>query len=458
MKRTRTYKTNAGEGAVNSIFRKIPIRATCAAVVVCVAYLSAQAYLAFPSSISDQIIAPGELTRSATTDPAQVERLKLPPVDYDHPPAPRFISHRIVRGDTLGKLLTSFGTDERDVNRIVTCRGECRKLHQLMPGTTLITRLTDDGRLVSIGQSLPHGQIRQYRFYPDSVEVSLSHLERQAIPAYKHVVIRYGESPISAALRTGGIKEATVLRATQILEYDIDFWRNVYPNDEFEIYFDQIFINEEYVQDGDIHALRFSNRGRLHEAYLHSDGLHYEADGSAIQKQFLKAPLRYKRISSNFSNARKHPILGYTRAHRGVDYAAPRGTPVRSTADGVVKRVIRNDRAAGNFLAITHTNGFETRYLHLSGFAPGIAKGTRVSRGNTIGYVGSTGYSTGPHLHYEVIRNGRHLNPLTVPNPSIESLKGPQRNLFLASVEDYLSTIERFREQNLIAEPIAVAQ
>ncbi|MCY4093490.1 MAG: peptidoglycan DD-metalloendopeptidase family protein [Gammaproteobacteria bacterium] len=446
---------NAGVGTVNPFLKKFPVRAACGAVIAIVVYLSAQAYLAFPS--------PDNIPSSVPTEPvkSQSELGNIPPlprIDYDHPPAPRLVSHQIKPGDTLGALLGSFGTDERDINRIVTCRGECRQLHKLIPGATLITRLTHDSRLISVGQSLPYGQIQQYRVYPDSVEVTLSPLERRSIPTYKHVVIHDGESPISAALRTGGIKEATVLRATQILEYDIDFWRNVYPNDDFEIYFDQIFVNDEYVQDGDIHVLRFTNRGRLHEAYLHTDGLHYEADGSAIQKQFLKAPLRYKRISSNFSNARKHPILGYTRAHRGVDYAAPRGTPIRSTADGVVSSVVRNDRAAGNYLAVNHSNGYVTRYMHLSGFASGITNGTRVTRGSTIGYVGSTGLSTGPHLHYEVIKNGRHLNPLTVPNPSVESLEGPQRGLFLANVETYLNTLEGLREQNLIVEPVAVAQ
>ena len=434
------------------------MRAACGAVVAIVVYLSAQAYLAFPSPTADQTIGPDVRSDPIDAQPEPLDIPALPRVDYDHPPAPRLVSHRIEPGDTLGELLSSFGTDERDINRVVTCRGECRQLHKLIPGATLVTRLTHDSRLISIGQSLPFGQIRQYRVYPGNVEVTLSPLERQTIPTYRHVVIRDGESPISAALRTGGIKEATVLRATQILEYDIDFWRNVYPNDEFEIYFDQVFVNDEYVQDGDIHVLRFTNRGQLHEAYLHTDGLHYEANGAAIQKQFLKAPLRYKRISSNFSNARKHPILGYTRAHRGVDYAAPRGTPIRSTADGVVSNVVRNDRAAGNYLAIKHTNGFVTRYMHLSGFASGITKGTRVSRGSTIGYVGSTGLSTGPHLHYEVIRSGRHLNPLTVPNPSVESLEGPQRSLFLAEVENYLNTIEGLREQDRIVEPVAVAQ
>ena len=449
---------NTGDGIVKLILKRMPVRVTCGIFVAFVVYLSAQAYLAFPSTDTDQTVTPDALPEPANADLQKVAIPTLPQVDYDHPPSPRFVTLRIEPGDTLGKLLTSIGTDDRDINRIVTCKGDCRKLHQLIPGSRLTIRLRDDNRLLTIGQSLPQGQVRNFRFDGDNIEVSLSQPKRHKVPAYKHVVILDGESPISAALRTGGIKEGTVIRATRILEYDIDFWRNVHPKDEFKIYFEQIFVDNEYIEDGKIFALLFTNRGTLHDAYLHDDGMHYEGDGSAIQKQFLKAPLEYKRISSNFSNARKHPILGYTRAHRGTDYAAPSGTAVRSTADGTVSRVVRNDRAAGNFLAIEHTNGFVTRYMHLSRFADGITKGESVARGRTIGYVGSTGLSTGPHLHYEVIKNGRHLNPLSVPNPSVESLEEPHKSRFLAKVEDYSSKIKQLRNQNPVVEPVAVAQ
>ncbi len=426
---------------------KFPVRALCSAFIASVVYLSAQAYLSFPTSVA--------LHEPIAAPLVQVQP-ELPAILYDHPLAPVLVSMTIEYGDTLGGLLTKSGVATQDINRIVTCGGPCRELHQLQPGSTLVLRLNQDRQLLSVSQTLAHGQTRQFSFHNDHIDVTATYAEREYVKAVAHVIIRAGESPISAAKRSSGLMESTVLRATQILEYDIDFWRNIRPNDEFEIYYEQVYVNQVHVQDGDIFALRFTSRGKLYEAYLHSDGLHYEADGAAIQKQFLQAPLRYKRISSNFSNARKHPILGYTRAHRGVDYAAPRGTPVRSTADGVVTYVKRNDPAAGNFLAIQHANGFETRYLHLSGFARGIARGSRITRGHTIGYVGSTGLSTGPHLHYEVIQHGHHINPLSVPNPSVESLEGIQRDRFLASVQNYIRIMDRFRNEQQIVEPVAI--
>ena len=435
--------------SIKNSFR-VPVRVACGIFIGCVLYLSTQAYLAFPTYDSQ--------VQSSAIEPQDEEAPALPQVHYDHPRPPQVVSHQIERGDTLGRILTASAVAAQDINRVTTCRSECRKLHDLQPGTFINLRLDQNGRLLTIGQTLALGQTRQFHFYWDRIDVVESQLDRQTVKAYNHVVIHSGESPISAAQRNGGIKEATVVRATQILEYDIDFWRNIYPNDEFDIYYEQIYINDEYVDDGNIYALRFINRGKVFEAYLHSDGKHYEADGSAFQKQFLKAPLRYKRISSSFSNARKHPILGYTRAHKGVDYAAPRGTPIRSTADGVVTRVTRNDAAAGNFLQITHGNGFETRYLHLNGFARGIARGTSVSRGSTIGYVGSTGYSTGPHLHYEVIKDDRHVNPLSVVNPSVEGLKGLQYDRFFASVSAYRRTMEKQKGNQQVAESVAVAE
>lgn len=439
-------------------FVKTPVRIASCCVIACVVYLSAQAYLAIPAPELEPAIDVDTQSLELVVEPPKVVEQTLPPVHYSHPPAPRLVSHQIKRGDTLGRLLAQSGTAASDINRIITCKGECRQLHNLKTGTLLDIRLNQDGRLLTIGQSLALGQMRQFHFLSDRIDVTHSELDRQSVKTFNHVVIRAGESPISAAYRAGGPKESTVVRATQILEYDIDFWRNIRPDDEFEIYYEQVFINDQHSHDGDIYVLRFVNRGKHFAAYLHSDGMHYEADGSAIRKQFLKAPLRYKRISSNFSSARKHPILGYTRAHRGVDYAAPRGTPVRSTADGVVTKVVRNDPGAGNYLAIKHSNGFVTRYMHLKGFAKGIGRGTRVSRGSTIAYVGSTGLSTGPHLHYEVIKDGRHLNPLSVPNPSIESLEGDERTKFLETVTAYSEAIEQLRQARQPVESVAVAQ
>ena len=419
------------------------------AVITCVIYLSAQATIAMNEPVQSPL--EREQPVSAVTLPS----VTLPSVHYDHPIAPLNRTHLVSYGDTLGKILNESDVATADINRIVSCRSKCEKLNELKPGTLLDLRLDQHYKLISLTKREDNGASQQFNFHPGRIETLKPELDREIVPAYQHVVIRAGESPIRAAQRVGDLSETTVLRATQILEYDIDFWRNIQPNDEFEIYYNQIFINGVHVEDGDIHLLKFVNRGKLFTAYLHTNNMHYGADGSAIRKQFLKAPLRYKRISSNFSNARRHPILGYTRAHRGVDYAAPTGTPVRSTANGTIIKTVRGHRQAGNFVSIQHANGFQTRYLHLSRIARGISPGTVVQRGGTIGYVGSTGLSTGPHLHYEVIQNGRHLNPLNVPNPSVDSLTGIQKNRFLAIVAEYEKTIDQYRAEMQIPESVA---
>lgn len=434
------------ESVINLL--KKPVKVVFFVIIACVVYLSAQAYISMTSQ-SDPV------TEEMLPTTASLPVVSLPAILYDHPVAPLNTTHLVSYGDTLGKILEKASVSDQDINRIITCRSQCKRLNELKPGTHLDLRLDRDFNLVSIVKRESNGSNQQFNFHPNRIESLEPKLNREVVPTYQHVVIRAGESPIRAAQRAGDVRESTVLRATQILEYDIDFWRNIHPNDEFEIYYDKVFINGTYVEDGTIHVLKFINQGKLFTAYRHANGMHYAADGSAIRKQFLKAPLRYKRISSNFSNARRHPILGYTRAHRGVDYAAPTGTPVRSTANGTIERTVYGDRQAGNYVSVQHGNGFQTRYLHLSRIAKGIKPGVVVSRGRTIGYVGSTGLSTGPHLHYEVIKNGRHLNPLNVPNPSVNSLVGIQKNRFLNRVAQLDQSIAALRDENQEFETIA---
>ena len=374
---------------------------------------------------------------------------------YDHPPAPVRLTHQISQGDTLAEILSEVGVRAADRRRIFTCGNDCKSLSELKMGASLHFLLDQEGHLLRLTQAHRYGDAYQFTFFDDRIELDVANLEKTLVPTFKRVVIEPGESPISAANRIGGIKESTVFRATRILEYDIDFWRNIRPGDWFEIYYEKEFIGDEHVRDASILVLRFQNRGKLYDAYLHSDGSHYESDGAAKQKQFLRAPLVYKRISSNFSSARKHPIYGYTRAHRGVDYAAPTGTPVRVTSNGIVRKAKRGDPQAGNFLDIEHANGYRTRYLHLHGFAKGIRPGVSVNRGTTIGYVGSTGASTGPHLHYEVIENDRHLDPLKIRNPNTSSLEGMQLTLFLDHIKEIDSQISLLRNELGFVEQVA---
>ncbi len=196
-----------------------------------------------------------------------------------------------------------------------------------------------------------------------------------------------------------------------VLQWDLDFNRDLRLGDRFEVLFERILLDGEFHKVGSILALSYDNGSRTLEAYkFGGKGGHYDGEGRPLRKLFLRSPLRYSRVTSGFSSRRFHPVLKRYRPHYGVDYGAPVGTPVRVTGNGVV-RFAGWDSGGGKTVEVRHPNGYLTAYLHLSRFAQGVRPGARVVQGEVIGYVGSTGLSTGPHLDYRMQRNGRWINP-----------------------------------------------
>ena len=208
----------------------------------------------------------------------------------------------------------------------------------------------------------------------------------------------------------------------KVFQWQLDFSRQIQPGDEFRVVFERQVRPDGSMRGGHVVAAEFVNLGKSYRAVWFDpngdgQGSYYDEEGNSVRRSFLLKPLSFRRISSRFSNGRAHPILNTVRAHRGVDYAADAGTPIMATADGVVQ-----SRGAlgglGNAVVIAHANGFTTRYGHMSRFAAGVRVGSRVAQGDVIGYVGMTGLATGPHLHYEMIRSGRHVDPLAVDLPN----------------------------------------
>ena len=208
----------------------------------------------------------------------------------------------------------------------------------------------------------------------------------------------------------------------KVFQWQLDFSRQIQPGDEFRVVFERQVRPDGSMRGGHVVAAEFVNIGKSYRAVWFDpngdgQGSYYDEEGNSVRRSFLLKPLSFRRISSRFSNGRAHPILNTVRAHRGVDYAADAGTPIMATADGVVQ-----SRGAlgglGNAVVIAHANGFTTRYGHMSRFAAGVRVGSRVAQGDVIGYVGMTGLATGPHLHYEMIRSGRHVDPLAVDLPN----------------------------------------
>ncbi|MBF0428087.1 MAG: peptidoglycan DD-metalloendopeptidase family protein [Magnetococcales bacterium] len=228
------------------------------------------------------------------------------------------------------------------------------------------------------------------------------------------------ERSLFDAAKREGLSKSQAIKLSGLFEWDIDFARDLNPGDHFTIVQEGLFFEGKRVRDGDIVAAEFTHRGQLFRAIRYIDPKghvgYFDKNGNNVRKMFIRAPMDYSRISSFFSHNRLHPIYGFNRAHKGVDYAAPVGTPVRASGDGVID-FIGGKGGFGNLITVRHSSKFSTAYAHLSSFASGLRTGTRIRQGQVIGRVGATGTATGPHLHYEVHVNGVEVNPLSVQLP-----------------------------------------
>ncbi len=230
-----------------------------------------------------------------------------------------------------------------------------------------------------------------------------------------------------------GVPAQIIVELIRMYSYSVDFQREIQPGDKFEVYFSRKFDeNERPVKEGDVLYAALTVGGKSHKLWRFDPGDgawdYFDENGQSMKKFLMKTPIDGARISSTYG-LRRHPILGYSKMHAGVDFAAPRGTPVYAAGDGTVTRANRFG-SFGNYVSIRHANGYETAYAHLNGFARGIRAGTRVRQGQVIAYVGTTGRSTGPHLHYEVHVNGKKMNPLALKVPTGRKLEGKQLAAF----------------------------
>ncbi len=258
------------------------------------------------------------------------------------------------------------------------------------------------------------------------------------------------DSSLFEAAASASIRDATALAIADIFRYDIDFVLDIHPGDEFTVTYEQLWRDGAYVKDGAVLAVRFASGGREYRAvrFTGADGVagYYTPDGRSLRRSFLRAPLEFTRVSSGFNSARYHPILNLIRAHQGVDYAAPIGTPVRAAGEGRVLFVgVRG--GYGNLVELGHPGGVTTVYGHLSRFASGLRAGQHVAQGSLIAYVGMTGLATGPHLHYEYRVNGVFKNPQTVKLPDAAPIAPELRAAFLHDTAPLLAALEPISER-----------
>lgn len=349
---------------------------------------------------------------------------------------------RIGSGETLSHLLQRLGVAQEEIAAVLTTSRETKALGRLTVGRTVLARVTSTGRLISL-QYLP-------------TEDSLITLERvnnafraqeSAIKPEVQQVTRGGaiEGSLFGATDAANVPDSIASQLAEIFSSDIDFHRDLRKGDRFSVIYESYTYQGSTIKTGRLLAAEFVNNGQSYRAFYFRDPKgrdgYYAPNGQNLRRAFLKSPMPFTRISSGFSKARFHPVLKEWRAHRGIDYAAPTGTPIRAVADAVISFAGRQG-GYGNLVLLNHQGPYSTAYGHLSRFAKGMKRGVRIKQGDVIGYVGSTGLASGPHLHYEFRVNGVQKNPLALKLPNAYPLASQYRNLFARTVQPLASSLD----------------
>lgn len=375
-------------------------------------------------------IAPDTVTDTVTRE-SVVEELALPALPTTNSSGETYWREaRIERGDTIASILQRLQIDETGAALLLQHTREARSLYRLIPGRTIRAQTTADGRLLALRYLNGTQLLKIDQNGSDTLQVWEGPAEVET-----QVHMRSGEiaSSLFAATDAAGISDAVAVQIADIFSTDIDFHRDLRRGDRFSAIYEVQYHQGEPVKTNRLLAAEFTNQGKtFHAVWFQapgSEGGYYTLDGKNIRKAFLRSPLEFSRISSGFTRARFHPLLKTWRAHTGVDYAAPTGTRVKATSGGIVEFAGRQG-GYGNLVILRHQSKFTTWYGHLSGFAPGMQRGKRVSQGDIIGYVGSTGLATGPHLHYEFRINNAYQDPLRVAMPPAPPLAPQYRTAF----------------------------
>lgn len=363
------------------------------------------------------------------------ERVRETRLVSNHPPAPPsppalpvedftvVTRGRIARGESLGTSLRRQGISASTVHLIATEMRKVFDFRHSRPGDRYRLGQDADGRVLDFR----YAQSEEESFYL-AWEGSRYVVRRESAELRPLIAKIAGvvDSSFYGAILSLGEQSALASEFARILAWDIDFSRQVHPGDEFQILYERLYRTNDdgedvYVRPGRILAGRYSGKNGDHTVvYFETEdgkGAYFRPDGSSVERAFLAAPLEFSRISSRFTRARRHPILNVTRPHPGIDYAAPHGTPVWSVADGVVEYRARAG-ASGNLIRIRHKGGLTSHYAHLQSFAKGLKVGDRVKQKQVIGYVGSTGLSTGPHVCFRVKQDGTYVDPMKISGPA----------------------------------------
>jgi len=407
----------------------------------------------------------GVAPRHAFTDPDAprvIQDLRMPDVraqldQLTDAEAVYVREERMQRGDTVASLLRRLGVDDPDAQSFIWKNATARSLFNVEPGESVQAQVDENNLLVSLQVSLGGDADASRELVIERAANDKAGYRARVQSVQNEMRYEMLSGPIGAggffkAMDAAHVPDDVVQQMLSIFSGVVDFHHDIASGDRFRIIYEAGFRDGALVSEGRVVAVELINRNTLHQALWYQpegskDGAYYTFDGRSMQRPFLRSPVEFSRISSGFG-MREHPLHRDWAQHKGVDFAAPTGTRVMATGDGVVE-FVGQQNGYGNIVIVGHPHGYSTYYAHLSAFA-GIQKGQRVSQGQIVGFVGQTGWATGPHLHYEFRYNDVPQNPLTVALTDTPALTGKARQDFLTYTSGMLSRIQALRTYNVL--------
>lgn len=376
------------------------------------------------------------ILRPAAAPEAEQTSAALAPAVIGPAPASQEHKETISRGSSLAEILPKYGFLPKEIHELREQVKPVYNLGKIQAGREIRLQMTPGGGWTSLEYEIDENKFLIVRNESGRFRAEIKEYPFEIRTAFLWAPIE--DSPIAAVNRAGE-EDFLALEISDIFSSDIDFYTDLRVGDAFRLVYEKKFLNGRSSGYGKILAAEFTNQGKTYRAFrftypdTHKSD-YFDSEGKSLRKEFLKSPMKFARISSRFSASRLHPIRKIYRAHYGVDYAAPLGSPVQATADGTVTQAAWNG-AAGRMIKIRHKNAYETMYLHLSGFAAGIRVGAKVEAKQVIGYVGSSGESTGPHLDYRILYHGKYVNPLSWKFQPAEPLRKEFMEAYKIEVE-----------------------
>jgi len=384
---------------------------------------------------------------SAIIDSTVKTTVDLPATE---PAKPQWKEFTVQTGDNLSIIFKRAGLNDRAIYELFGDAKDAKELRSIRPGQK-VAFLVDDNQLQGLNYII--NQLDSLKF-----ERSPKGFVSQKIALKPNIKYAFSQASIDSSLfmagKRAGLPNVLTMELANIFGWDIDFALDIQKGDSFKVMYEEQFLDGKRIGTGKIMAAEFTNSGKTFTAvrYVDKDGVarYYTPDGRGMHKAFLRSPIEFARISSHFSLNRKHPVLHIIRAHKGTDYAASRGTPIRATGDGKVS-FAGVKSGYGNVVILDHGQGYKTLYGHMNGFAKGTKNGARVSQGDVIGYVGMTGLASGPHLHYEFHINGQVRNPVTVPLPKAMGVDKTELAKFHAATKPLIAQLDQYKSSSRLA-------